>query len=170
MGLADFGDGNLVAISEILTYSRIEAQSSPESRPVRQWTVKVYELVEGPGKSPEVGHAVVVTAPNLDLESQEGCDAISGDLETVVTALLEAGDPELFGPLLILDYFHVNPKYRGRGLATTVAQEAIEWFEGLVNFVALAVTQKPKVRPAAARVVEKLGFRQLKDDVWVREL
>ena len=158
-----------MAISEILTYSRIEAQSSPESRPVRQWTVRVYELVEGNSKPPEVGHAVVVTVPCLDLESQQGCDAISGDLETVMTALLEAEDPELFGPLLILDHLHVNPKYRGRGLATTVAEEAIEWFEGLVNFVALAVTQKLKYRPAAARVVEKLGFRQLRDDVWVRE-
>ena len=152
-----------------MTYSRIEAQSSPESRPVRQWTVRVYELVEGNSKPPEVGHAIVVTAPGLGPDSQDGCDAISGDLETVMTALVEADDPDLFGPLLILDHLHVNLKYRARGLATTVAEEAIEWFEGLVNFVALAVTQKPKYRPTAARVVEKLGFRQLKDDVWVRD-
>ncbi|MBT9581982.1 hypothetical protein IV102_01450 [bacterium] len=55
-----------------------------ESRPVRQWTVRVYELLEGNSKPPEVGHAIVVTAPGLGPDSQDGCDAISGDLETVM--------------------------------------------------------------------------------------
>jgi len=124
----------------------------------------------GFGKLTEIGHAHLFTVPELDRESFHESDIISNDLETVLAVLAENEDPQLSAPILILDKLYVKPKYRGRGLAVEVTQAAFGWFEGLVNSEALAITTRPKFRPAATHIVEKLGFRQLKDDVWVREL
>jgi GNAT superfamily N-acetyltransferase len=146
------------------TFSRIEGQTVPEGR-VRRWRIVVAEWIfgeHGSAKSSEIGQVHVFTVPELDLKC--------GALETVVTALVESEVTEFRAPLLVIESIRVKPKYRGRGLATLVAGEAFRWFDGLVNLAALAVTKKPKYRPAAIRIVEKLGFRQLKDDVWVREV
>ncbi len=43
----------------------------------------------------------------------------------------------------------MEESFRGRGLGTVVTQETIDFFDGLVNFVALVVTQKAEFRPAA---------------------
>ncbi|MBS2037623.1 GNAT family N-acetyltransferase [bacterium] len=116
-----------------------------------------------------MGRARLFTVPELDRESLNESDIISGNLETVVAALVDNEDDHLWAPVLILDELYVKPKYRGRGLAEEVAKAAFGWFEGLVNCKALAITTRPKFRPAAPRIVEKLGFRHLKDDVWVRQ-
>ena len=132
--------------------------------------MRLYELEPGDhGSFGERGHARLFTVPELSQDSLHEGDIISGDLETVVTALVENEDPQLWAPVLILDELYVKPKYRGRGLAEEVAKAAFGWFEGLVNSEALAITTRPKFRPAANRIVEKLGFRNLKDDVWLRE-
>ena len=162
-----------MAISELFTDSIITGQSRFEGiSSIRQWFVRLYELEPGEhsvGKRTEIGHARLFTVPELSRESLHESDIISGDLETVVAVLVENEDPQLWAPVLILDELYVKPKYRGRGLAEEVAKAAFAWFEGLVNCEALAITTRPKFRTAATRIAEKLGFRHLKDDVWVRQ-
>lgn len=161
-----------MAIPEMWTYSRIEGQTVPEGR-VRRWRIVVAEWIfgeHGSARSSEIGQVHVFTVPELDLKCLEDCDATCGDLETVMTTLVESEVPDLRGPMLVIESILVKPSYRGRGLATLVAGEAFRWFDGLVNLAALPVTKKPKYRAAAVRVVEKLGFRQLKEDVWVLEV
>ncbi|MBN9416192.1 MAG: GNAT family N-acetyltransferase [Candidatus Eremiobacteraeota bacterium] len=162
-----------MAISEMFTDSMVMGQATFEGvTSIRQWFVRLYELEACEhggsfGKRTEIGHARLFTVPELSQDSLHESDVISGDLETVVTALVENED-RLWAPVLILDELYVKPKYRGRGLAEEVAKAAFAWFEGLVNSEAITVTTRPKFRPAATRIVEKLGFRPLKDDIWVR--
>lgn len=40
----------------------------------------------------------------------------------------------------------------------------------MVNRAAAVVTDKPEFRPAAARLVEKLGFKHVEGDVWILDL
>ena len=129
---------------------------------MREWICRVYNDAEV-----EIGHCRAFTVAELDPAGFADCDSLSQDLEHVMAALCADESGELWGPVLILDLVFVEESFRGRGLGTVVAQEAIDFFDGLVNFVALVVTQKAKFRPAAGRMVEKLGFRRLKGDVWI---
>lgn len=154
------------------TYSRIEGQAVPEGR-VRRWRIIVAEWIfgeHGSVRSAEIGQVHVLTVPEVNLDCLQDCEASTGGLEALMSALVESEQPGIRGPVLVIDSLSVRPGYRGRGFATLVAGEAFRWFDGLVSLAALAVTEKPKYRPATARVAEKLGFHQLKDDFWVKSL
>jgi len=154
------------------TFSQIEGQAVPEGR-VRRWRLSLPEWIFGElgaTRASEIGQVHVFTVPELNQECLQDCDSNSGVLETVPSALLKGGDPGLRGPMLVIDSISVKPKYRGRGLATLVAGEAFRWFDGLVKIAALAVPKEHKYRPAAARVVDKLNFRPVDGDIWVREI
>lgn len=75
---------------DVFTVTRVSAESNEEYGSVRQWTCRVF-MEEAEDVEVEIGHTRVFTAPELDVADS---DAISAEMESVMTALAESDTGE----------------------------------------------------------------------------